>query len=105
MIYVAEDRAATITTFNRTSLVDFVDSTADFDATIFWYEIDAHVHLAVIPTGAINGVNMEYVVSANQIEVLLNGLHVDFTQTPTGFTLDKPPVEGDVMWCEVIRNN
>ena len=96
MIYVAED---------RTALLEADDRTAMFVSEVFWYGIDSHVHAAVIPTGAINGINMEFVVSADQFEVLLNGLHMDFTQTPTGFTLDKPPVEGDVMWCEVIRNN
>ena len=78
-----------------------LDTTSEFEGLAFWYEI-THVHSVVIPSGAINGVNTTFSVTTDQLEVLLNGLHMVFTKTDTGFTLDEAPTAGDILWCEVI---
>ena len=82
-----------------------VDTTSEYEAFAFWYEIETHTHTIVIPTGAIDGSNMSFSVTADQLEVMLNGVHVDFTTVVGGFTLDTPPTAGDILWCEVILGN
>jgi len=96
MIYTATDLSPYLTS---------TDSTAEFEAFSFWFQIDTHVHGAVIPGGAINGVNTAYTITADQFEVILNGLHVTFTEVEGGFTLDTAPTAGDILWCEVIRGS
>ena len=95
MIYTATD---------ITPCLASIDTTSEFEAFSFWFQIDTHVHGAVIPGGAINGVNTAYTITADQFEVILNGLHVTFTVVEGGFTLDTAPTAGDILWCEVICN-
>ena len=103
MNYIATDLYPNFTIFDASSLFVATDTTAEFDGFAFWYEIDTHVHSAVIPIGAINGVNTTYSITADQLEVMINGLHVTFTKTVGGFTLDEAPTAGDILWCEVIN--
>jgi len=105
MIYAAIDTTPEIIAVDTTSPFAATDSTSEFEAFSFWYMIDSHVHGAVIPGGAINGINMAYTVTADQFEVILNGLHVTFTAVEGGFTLDTAPTAGDILWCEVIRGS
>jgi len=79
------------------------DTAAAFEGFEFWFYIETHVHSVVIPTGAIDGSNTSYSVTADQLEVMINGLHVTFTKTVGGFTLDEAPTAGDILWCEVIN--
>ena len=104
MIYTAIDTTPEIIAVDTTSPFASTDSTAEFEGFAFWYLI-MHTHGAVIPGGAINGVNTAYTVVADQIEVIINGLHVTFTKVDGGFTLDTPPTAGDIIWCEVIRGS
>jgi len=94
MIYIATDLSPNFTS---------TDTTAAFEGFEFWFYIETHVHSVVIPVGAINGVNTTYAVTADQMEVIINGLHVTFTATVGGFTLDTAPTAGDIIWCEVIN--
>ena len=100
-IYEATDLTPMLLEIDTSSAFSATDTTAEFEGFAFWYLI-MHSHGAVIPGGAINGVNTAYTVVADQLEVILNGLHVTFTVVEGGFTLDTAPTAGDILWCEVI---
>ena len=100
-IYEATDLTPMLFEIDTSSAFSATDTTSEFEGFAFWYLI-MHAHSAVIPTGAIDGVNMAYTVTGDQLEVIINGLHVTFTKVDGGFTLDTPPTAGDIVWCEVI---
>lgn len=104
MIYEATSLTPEIGFSDLTATIEAGDLTPTMGYAVFWYRIAHHIHRhGVIPSGDIDGVNVEFIVSGDQFEVLINGLNADFTQTETGFTLEEPPQAGDVIWCEVIE--